>query len=78
MQVNGTIAVANSTTAESVTNNLSVFENTIKIAGLNGGHINVTNKMENIYSSDENVTVNAHYTVAKAFIKMIKIGAEVK
>lgn len=78
MQVNGTIAVANSTTAESVTNNLSVFENTIKIAGLNGGHINVTNKMENIYSSDENVTVNAHYTVAKAFIKMIKIGTEVK
>lgn len=81
--VEGHIAVDKEETASMISKNVKVFSTSVSSLGIAVGEIKITETMEMASafytaSSDENIGTNTYYSVAKAFIGMIKVSTEVK
>ena len=79
--VSGRVVSDRESTVNMINENLSVFTRTIETLEINAGEImcfkgsmDVVNKYSE--SSDEGVALNTYYSVAKAFVGVIKVGAQ--
>lgn len=79
--VSGRVVSDRESTVNMINENISVFTRTIETLEINAGEImcfkgsmDVVNKYSE--SSDEGVALNTYYSVAKAFVGVIKVGAQ--